>query len=293
MCSQRLPVISRSSLWIKRTGMRLKPTTARFAIAARRPVRLTDTIILADRVHETLVSLSNGSSVFTGCDSYREPLHGNRHAYIFCESNSGPEKGDGEEITHIVVYAPMGFELGDLKALEDLKEIWGENDLRGLATLQEFGKPEDFAWVDAEHSFCPLLARSQIWVSRTPFIPTRHPKVTRAGARKLDATGLQIGSPEHEVRRLLGIKHLPEINSVEQIAYTVLGKKQTVWSSFSLSRDNDRGKRAGSRGYGFRIVFSQPVQGPVAVGYGAHFGMGLFVPEDEKCIQGGQCNESI
>jgi len=257
----------------------LKPTTARYAVASKSPVQLNDTIMLADRVHETLVSLSDGSSVFTGCDSHRDPLHGNRHAYIFCESNSGPEKGDGGEITHIVVYAPMGFELGDLKALEDLKEIWGENDLRGLVTLQEFGRPEDFAGKDAEHAFCPLLSRSQVWVSRTPFIPTRHPKVTRAGALKLDATGLQIGSPEHEVRRLLELEQLPEITSVEPIADTLLGKSQTGWSSFRLLRDKGRGKRAGCWDYGFRIVFSQPVQGPVAVGYGAHFGMGLFVPE--------------
>jgi hypothetical protein len=66
----------------------------------------------------------------------------------------------------------------------------------------------------------------------TPFIPARHPEVSRAGALKLDATGLQIGIPDREVRRLLGLENLPEIASVE----------------------------------------------PIAVGYGAHFGMGLFVP---------------
>jgi CRISPR-associated protein Csb2 len=263
----------------------LRPTVARYAVAGKSPVHFIDTIILGDRVHEALVRLSNGSSIFTGCDSHGEPLHGNRHAYIFCESNNRQGDGDGDdgEITHMVVYAPMGFESGDQKALLDLSEIWGENGLRVFATFQGFGRPEDFARRDIEHASCPLLSSSQVWVSRTPFVPTRHPKVTRAGALKLDATtGLQIGSAEHEVRRLLGIEHLPEITSAKPIAYTVLGKMQTGWSSFRLSRDNDRGKRAGSRGYGFRIVFSQPVQGPVAVGYGAHFGMGQFVPEDEE-----------
>lgn len=271
----------------------MKPTTARYAVAAKSSVRLTDTIMLADRVHETLVSLSNGSSVFTGCDSYGEPLHGNRHAYIFCESNNRVGDDDGEKITHIAVYAPMGFESGDLRVLGEMKEIWGENGLRISVILQGVGRPEDFAGMDAELAFCPLLSRSRVWVSRTPFIPTRHPKVTRAGALKLDATGLQIGSPEHEVRRLLGLEHLPEIRSVEPIAYTALGKMQTGWSGFRLSRDKGRGRRAGSRGYGFRIEFSEPVQGPVAVGYGAHFGMGLFVPEEEKCIQDGQRNSLI
>ena len=268
----------------------MKPTTALYTIACKIPVRLTDTIMLADRVHETLVSLSDGSSVFTGCDRYRQPLRGNRHAYIFCESAKPKRPGESDEggITHIVVYAPMGFEPADQKALLDLSEIWGENGLRALVTLEGFGMPADFAGnfagKDAEHAACSLLCLSSVWVSRTPFIPTRHPKVTRAGARKLDATGLQIGSPEHELRRLLGLENLPEIASVEPIAHTILGKKQIGWSNFRLSRDNGLGRRAGCRSYGFRVAFSQPVQGPVAVGYGAHFGMGLFVPEDEKRI---------
>lgn len=267
---------------------RLNPTTARYTVSARYPVRLTETIVLADRVHETLVSLSNGSSVFTGCDSHREPLHGNRHAYIFCESNSRQVVGDDGPITHIAIYAPMGFGSGDLNALENLSEIWGENDLRVTVALQGIGQPEDFAGnfivMDADHPFCPLLSRSRVWVSRTPFIPTRHPKVTRAGAFKLDGRGLQIGSPEHEVRRLLGMQNLAEIVSVEPIAGTLLGKKQIGWSGFRLSRDGGRGRWAGSRGYGFRIEFSEPVNGPIAVGYGAHFGMGLFVPEDDRQI---------
>lgn len=269
---------------------RLNPTTARYTVSARYPVRLTETIVLADKVHETLVSLSDGSTVFTGCDSNREPLHGNRHAYIFCESNGRQTTEDYEgKITHIVVYAPMGFGCSDLKALENLSEIWGENDLRVTVALQGLGQPEDFAvnsiGMDADTPFCPLLSLSRIWVSRTPFIPTRHPKVTRAGALKLDGRGLQIGSPEHEVRRLLGMENLAEIASVEPIAGTLLGKRQILWSSFRQSRDGGRGRRAGSRGYGFRIEFSEPVQGPLAVGYGAHFGMGLFVPEDDRQIQ--------
>jgi CRISPR-associated protein Csb2 len=264
-------------------------------------VRLTETIVLADRVHEALVSLSDGASVFTGCDSHREPLHGNRHAYIFCESNGRQAENDEGKITHIVIYAPMGFGSSDLKVLANLNEIWGENDLRVTVALQGLGQPEDFAansaensvGMDAGHPFCPLLSRSLIWVSRTPFIPTRHTKVTRAGALKLDGRSLQIGSPEHEVRRLLELENLPEISSVDQVAGTLLGKKQIEWSGFMLLRDGGRGRRAECRGYGFRIEFSEPVQGPIAVGYGAHFGMGLFIPEDGECIKEIQPDERI
>jgi len=43
--------------------MSIKPTVARFSVASKKPPKLTDTIILADRVHAALVSLSNGSSI--------------------------------------------------------------------------------------------------------------------------------------------------------------------------------------------------------------------------------------
>ncbi|MDD2835916.1 MAG: hypothetical protein PHY05_07175 [Methanothrix sp.] len=86
------------------------------------------------------------------------------------------------------------------------------------------------------------------------------------------------------MRRLLGLENLPEIASVEPIAGALMGKKQIGWSSFRLSRDRGRGRRAGSRGYGFQIEFSDPVKRPLAVGYGAHFSMGLFVPADEERI---------
>lgn len=35
------------------------------------------------------------------------------------------------------------------------------------------------------------------------------------------------------------------------------------------------------RGYGFRITFPDSVDGPLALGYGAHFGLGLFIPADQ------------
>lgn len=62
------------------------PTVARFSLSGLAP-RLTDAILLAERVHAALVELSDGSSVFTGCDESGRPLQGHAHAYILSESN--------------------------------------------------------------------------------------------------------------------------------------------------------------------------------------------------------------
>jgi CRISPR-associated protein Csb2 len=246
-------------------------------VESKQPPHLTDTIILADRVHAALASLSNGSSIFTGCDEQGKPLTGNGHAHVFCESNSGLGKGIEGEISHITIYAPMGFESVDQRTLQDLSEVWSGDDIRVRLILLGLGHLQDFGGLDLDQCQCPLLAKSRIWVSRTPFVPTRHPKVTRAGKRKRDSTGLQIGSPEHDLRRLLALEGFPEQVVVEQVSGTRLGEREVPWASFQCRRSNGEGKRAAyDRGYGFRIEFAEEVRGPVAVGYGAHFGMGGF-----------------
>jgi hypothetical protein len=54
-------------------------------VVSKNPPQLIDTIILPDRVHTALVSLSNGSSI---------------NVLV---------KGIEGEITHITIYAPAGF----------------------------------------------------------------------------------------------------------------------------------------------------------------------------------------
>lgn len=251
------------------------PTVARFLISSTSSPKLTSALWLAERVHLALVRLSGGSEVFVGCDRSHRPLQGHGHAHIFCECNPGPERGHNGEVTHVTVYAPVGFAPGEQEALQNLRDVWGPDQDRISLALQGLGRPEDFAVCS------PLLARSQTWASRTPFIPTRHPKVTRAGAVKLDARGLQIGGPEHELRRLLGLSGFPEPVAVEPVSDTILGGQQVPWQEFACRRANGDGRRAAyDRGYGFRIEFPQEVQGPLAVGYGAHFGLGGFEAQD-------------
>jgi len=253
------------------------PTVARFMVAGSFSPRLIYALPLAERVHLALVQLSDGSSVFTGCDSSHKPLQGHRHAHIFCESNDCLGRGSQGEITHITIYASMGFETLEEKALQSMKEIYRGSEPNVQLSLQGIGHAEDFGGTDSSKGQCPLLARARCWVSRMPFVPTRHPKVTRAGVIKRDSTGLQIGSPEHELRRLLKLDGFPELKAVERVRETRLGAIEVPWADFVCRRSNGQGRRAAyDSGYGFRIEFAEEIRGPVAVGYSAHFGLGGF-----------------
>lgn len=254
-------------------------TVARYAVASQVPPRLTEAVSLAERIHEALVSRSDGLSAFTGCDEAGRPLEGHVHAKILCESNLGLGKGRRGEITHVIVHTPAGFGPEERKALDRLTKVWGHGGHDVQLVLLGVGKPEDFGGLEADRGRSPTLAKAKTWVSRTPFVPTRHPKATRPGMPKVDESGLQIGSPEHDLRRLLALSGFPEPMAVDTISSTDLAGHETRWLAFRRERNKGEGRRATNVGYGFRIEFPEPVRGPIALGYGAHFGLGVFVAD--------------
>ena len=240
-----------------------KPTVARFAVASQNPQSLTSALLLADRIHLALVSLSKGAEVFTGCDSSGKPLQGHRHAHILCESNPALGRGSQGEVTHATIYAPMGFGQREQEALQGLREIRGRSVELALLGL---GQPQDFGGLDAGRGQSPLLAKSRTWVSRTPFLPTRHPKRTRSGEPKRDARGLQIGSPEHELQRLLGLAGFPVPVAVEPMARDQAGRAGGSVAGLPVP-EGERRWEAG-RGCGLRVPDRVPGAGARAGGGG-------------------------
>ena len=53
------------------------------------------------------------------------------------------------------------------------------------------------------------------------------------------------------------------------------GKRMVRWLEFHTQRFNGT---HGNGLAGFEIEFAEPVAGPIALGFGCHFGLGLFVP---------------
>ena len=86
-------------------------------------------------------------------------------------------------------------------------------------------------------------------------LPTRHPKATRADVPKVDATGFQIGSPEHELLRLLLLAGFPEPEAMEPVRCTRVGGQDVPWQAFVRRREmEERRPAVNGAGYGFRIV---------------------------------------
>ncbi|WP_428265535.1 type I-G CRISPR-associated protein Csb2 [Haliangium sp.] len=254
----------------RRSGSK-PPTVARFAVASKVPPRLTEAIRVAARMRQALLKRSDGAAAFAGHTADERPATGHQHAFILPEAN-----GRHGHITHVTIYAPMGFDDAARRGLDRLRRLWGRD--AGLdVVLVGVGQPADFAGPDRGAGQCPLLMTATAWISRTPFVPTRHPKRDKKKRPKLDPTGLHIGGPEHDLRRLLAAAEFPTPSAVTDVRDTELGGKPTHWLAFRTHRDGG-GRRGPGGGYGFRIEFPEPVSGPIALGYGAHFGLGVFEP---------------
>ncbi len=319
----------------ERTG---RPSVARFAVHGVVLPSLRDAVAEADKLRRMLMGRSSGpdglpSPVFSGKNPDGSPLEGHRHAFFLAEANEWPERHG--TITHFSVYAPEGFDERAMRVFtQRLRKLWGrwgyDIDLILLAVDEPAALaaegPDDIA-----RGRSPLFASSAVWVSRTPFVPTLHPRTNgrrrsvgggeegqqrRGGGRLkprrapyllelggqpgvvrlqcgdpncpcqgLDARNAaaqaahpQQGSPEDNVARLLEASGLPRPLRIERIRATRLGGKPVRWLHFRRERPRGGGNRASTAGYGFRITFGQKVRGPIAIGYGAHFGLGLFVP---------------
>lgn len=220
---------------------------------------VTETLELAERVRRKLMGIHAriaGDPVrvswkFSGKDAAGKPLDGHRHAYIL------PQDRDGDGwLDHLVVATREKLDRQEVLALDRLESVWqadGRPDIRFLP----------IQWGTLAELFPPVQPGTRL-VSATPFVPPRHYRRGRG-----DFTEWLAG----EVRREAANHGLPPPAAVRLLPSLETGRRGVRWLEFRRNRKDD----APQIGYGFEIEFAEPVAGPVALGYGAHFGLGQFV----------------
>jgi len=242
------------------------PAVARFAIQAAVRESIIKALSLGERLHAALCSRSDAAPVFSGkCNG--QALAGHEHAFYL------PECDDRGLLTHVTVFAGMGFNGPAVEALRSLRQTWSRPSSGLKLMLLGLGDAGEFATV-------PAVSHAREWVSLTPFVPVRHVQRSRSGKPRVDAaSGLVRGCPAHDLCRLLQENGLPPPQEIHVVDALQLPGRRIRWANFQRDRRNGAGTGIVTRtGYGFRLRFAEPIQGPLALGYGAHFGLGLFVP---------------
>ncbi len=273
-----------------------RPTVARFAIDSTVLPLVEETIKVAEVARWTAMGIyrrieeqrlygvptPNGqtlprSEVFSGKDDGGRPLEGHKHAFFL----PSDEDGDGR-IDHLTIIAEMGFGPQEVKVLDRMRRL-----------KRDVGEPLNLVLLamglKGAISSPRLFGSSKVWISATPFIATRHQKAR--GSKKdppelLGLTNQRVFSRQvliEEIRRLRELgPEIPEPVSVEFLneehrmgAHRL---RPIQFKRFRRKRSDDGGRRPAGA---FRIVFPEPVLGPICLGHSSHFGLGLFVPEKE------------
>jgi CRISPR-associated protein Csb2 len=252
---------------------------ARYLLDAKPLPSVTQALAVGELARRSVMALygrahdGERSRILSGRDDGGRPLTGHRHAFYLATD----EDQDGR-LEHLTIVAPGGFSEADLNALNSLARL----NPGGGGTVLELLLLGTGTAADLPQAGRPV-GPARIWVSVTPFVPSRHPKTYRNGQAKVRENGLQVDGAEDQVRREWGLRReidssLPELLEVETVSGATAGGRTLRWLEFRRWRSRGGGS-ATPHASGFRLTFAGEVVGPVALGYGCHFGLGLFLPE--------------
>jgi CRISPR-associated protein Csb2 len=275
-------------LWrrLLQTHRRPRPTVARFALDATVLPLVQDTLRIAELSRivamgcyrrtekrrsyggSTPEALPNPrSEVLSGKDELGKPLRGHIHAHYLPTD----EDSDGR-LDHLTIFAPMGFGRAEVRALDSMRQLKRDESEPIRLVLLALGQREAIA----AHS---LFGPSRLWVSATPFLATRHPKIR---GRKKDAPRM-LGTDNQrefarqvlieEVGRLREIRpDLPEPVTIEPLneehRCSIRQLRPIQFRRFRRKAGDDGGRRSAGA---FRIIFPHPVSGPLCLGHSSHF----------------------
>ena len=282
---------------VSRPGTAPRMQVARFALDSTVLPLVTETLPVAESARRMLMGIygqrfpapdgSRGrSAILSGKAADAQPLQGHGHAYYL-----PTDEDDDGRLDHLTIVTTDGFDGGELKTLDWLRELkTPEREESGhplRVLLLGMGRLDDYQ---------PYPSRaSQVWVSATPFLAPRHLK--KRGTKR-DPVELS-QSPQNflgavlreELTRL--IQRRPDLSDLQANALKIepvvdqhgvfrVGARHLrpiQFKRFRRKRGDDGGNRAAGS---FRIDFGRNVCGPITLGHSSHFGLGLFVPIGER-----------
>ncbi|MXY62543.1 MAG: type I-U CRISPR-associated protein Cas5/Cas6 [Synechococcus sp. SB0665_bin_28] len=249
--------------------------------------QVTRTLPQAELLHRALISIAEKVTgkipqELTGRDETGKPLQGaHEHAHI----NPLDLDSDGH-LDHVLVWATSGLGITAQEAIRAARKTFTKGGIEPLRlALAATGDFQDLAKMIDEYGrnrygrrLARLAKRASNWQSVTPFVPPRYIKMH--GKNCL----------EGQIRTELSTRGFPNPTSITILAPqtqhqsvapesgTGDANDTTTWNHFrhfKLARQ--RGPQPPLNcGFAIRLGFPCPVPGPIAIGYGSHFGLGLL-----------------
>lgn len=259
---------------------------ARYALDSTVLPLVTETLPVAEAARRALMGIygrlteTDGvpgrSSVLAGKNEAGRPLVGHAHAYYL----PSDEDGDGR-LDHLTVFARAGFDHDEVRALDRLHHLdtgrKGEERHPLRLLLLALGGLEELS--------AGPLAPSNVWISATPYIATRHAKTRGRERTDMTCAAAQAEFLIADLRKQ-GHTLLPDVFGpadtvqIEPVldagTFRIAGRWRPIqFKRFRRKPGDDGGVRPAGA---FRLTFRTEVRGPMVLGWSSHFGMGLFLP---------------
>ena len=245
-------------------------TMVRFAVVGDTRPLIKDTLRIGDLARTACMSKygkanhKETSYIFSGKDPQGKPLAGHRHALYLPTYET-----QNRAIDHLTIIAAGGFDKKELDVLFSLNRLYRRDLAYAGLLFQGCGAPKDFPDI-------PILKKSRIWVAATPVILTRH---TKYRGRGLPQDRRVIDGPEEQIRNEIKKRYGPQHDLKDIVmGESHVGIHNTSVKPFEFFRWRSHGSVGDGMAYNVRLEFKAPVTGPITLGYGSHYGLGMFVP---------------
>jgi CRISPR-associated protein Csb2 len=233
--------------------------TVRYAVYGKPLPRIEDAV----KFGEWLRAAAMGKAKYLLGENAQPPLlsgHGlpedNRHQHAFFLADADKQG----RIGHAVIHIPGGIDSNVRWVLENLNQIKNRDGQSWQLLLEYVGEKSSFG------KAVPLLGQSDVWQSRTPYSHPWHRK------KNFDI--------EAQLRRECRERGLPELIAAmpQETVQFENGRLRPI--DFYRFRRKRGLVQPDTHGSFWRLEFSEPVTGPLTLGFGNHFGLGMFIPVD-------------
>ncbi len=231
-------------------------TTARFVLDGKPLPLIEDAVRIGELMRRALMGKAQHSlgehaiPPVLSCHGPVDPTHG--HAFFL------PEDADGDgRIDHLIVHAKAGLPPDCWSVFAALKKLWQRDGPEWRVALEGIGTAATFA------NDSLLLRKSRCWRSLTPYLHPWHVK------RSL--------SPADQIRKECRLRGWVEPETIEPPVDGIeINRRRRRTVHFHRFRAKRGLIQPDTRGSFWQLTFAEPVEGPVALGFGCHFGLGLF-----------------
>lgn len=230
-------------------------TTARYLLAGKPLPRVEDSVRIGELLRLAVMSQAkkhSGEDAIPPIFSGHDLPQGNRHQHAFYLPWDG--NGDGR-IDRLVLHVPAGMGPTERRIVERVRRVWGRDGSEWRLILESIGDTGVGG---------PLMSSATAWESLTPYL---HPWYAKKGF-----------TIEDQIRRECRERGLPEPSALERLDCIPVGNQTRHPIHFHRFRGKRGLHQPDRHGSFWRLTFTESVSGPLAFGFGCHFGLGLFAP---------------